>query len=94
MSFIWSKSVAFLASALLLTGAVAVSGSRYAADKPMAAGPHSEGKAPPSVCKYGGESGTQQDAIDYCAPILQCQAPKKTDCRKGTTGQGWICRCK
>jgi len=92
MSFIWSKSIVLTGSALLLTAAVAVGGSRHEGDKPS--GGLSEGKAPPSVCKYGGDSGTQQDAIDYCAPILQCQEPKKTDCRKGTQGQGWICRCK
>ena len=91
MPFIWSKSIVLAGSALLLTAAVAVGGSRHEGDKP---GALSEGKAPPTVCKYGGEYGTQQDAIDYCAPILQCQEPKKTDCRKGTQGQGWICRCK
>ena len=94
MSFIWTKSLALTASALLLTGTVAVSSSRYEPDKPTAAGPHSEGqKGPPSVCKYGGDSGTMEDAIEYCGPILQCQAPKTTKCRKGTQGQGWICRC-
>jgi hypothetical protein len=93
MSFILTKSVALIASAVLLTATVAVSASRSEPDKPQSSGPHSEGKAPPSVCKYGGDSGTVDDAIEYCSPILQCQAPKTTKCRKGTQGQGWICRC-
>jgi len=94
MSFIWTKSIGFIASAVLLTGALAVSGSGHESPKPYAAGPHSDaGKGPPSVCKYGGDSGTVEDAIEYCGPILQCQAPKTTKCRKGTQGQGWICRC-
>ena len=92
MSFILTKSVALIASAVLLTGTVAVSASRSEPDKPQASGPHSEGKAPPSVCKYGGDSGTVDDAIDLLFD-LRAVLSKTTKCRKGTQGQGWICRC-
>jgi hypothetical protein len=94
MSFILTKSMALIASAVLLTGTVAVSASRGEPDKPHASAPSGDAhKGPPSVCKYGGDSGTEADAVEYCGPILQCQAPKVTKCRKGTQGQGWICRC-
>jgi hypothetical protein len=48
--------------------------------------------APVSVCTSN--AATKAEAIDECAPKLQCQPPKTTKCGKGTPGQpNYICRC-